>query len=428
MEVQVGFYKILRSGEPISNSLTKGAPAILAATFVAGLLGYLLTALVFREVGSVQYVWFAAYWSTLHLVIGSLSGVEQEFARATKKTNTSNSKTKSPSRVFAIGFAVIVMFIAITTSGIWAVPVLGDQGPLLVFPFAVGTAAFVFVATIGGTLYGLSRWNLLALMIAVDGIIRVSLLLIALLITDDLVVLAWCVSIAFPLTVVVLWPLLQKAISGQTEVDVSLGTLTWNVSRTVTASASSALLVTGFPILIVLASPGIDLVFIGQLILCLTLLRAPLIVVAMSMQSFLVVKFRDQTSSSMKFMTAINLGIVIVTAVITWLAASFGTAVLQILSDEKPLITGEILANISISAGLFAMMIVLATPILARGYHFVYSLGWLFSALTTVFLMLGSGEFVDRVISAMILGPTVGLVTFLITMLLTRKKTTAPEL
>jgi putative effector of murein hydrolase LrgA (UPF0299 family) len=74
------------------------------------------------------------------------------------------------------------------------------------------------------------------------------------------------------------------------------------------------------------------------------------------------------------------------------------------------------------------MMIVLATPILARGYHFVYSLGWLLSALTTVFLMLGSGEFVDRVISAMILGPIVGLVTFLTTMLFTRKKTAAPEL
>lgn len=428
MEVQVGCYEILMSGEPISNSLTKGAPAILAATFVAGLVGYLLTALVFREVGSVQYVWFAAYWSTLHLVVGSLSGVEQEFARATKKTNISTSKTKSPSRVFAIGFAVIVTFIAITTSGIWAVPVLGDQGPLLVLPFAVGAATFVFVATIGGTLYGLSRWNLLALMIAVDAIIRVSLLLIALLVTDDLVVLAWCVSIAFPLTVIVLWPLLQKAISGQTEVDVGLGTLTWNISRTVTASASSALLVTGFPILIVLASRGVDLVLIGQLILCITLLRAPLIVVAMSMQSFLVVKFKDQTISILKLMTAINSGIVIVTAVMTWLAASFGTAALEILSEEKLLITGEILANISISAGLFAMMIVSATPILARGYHFVYSLGWLFSALATVLIMLGSGEFIDRVISAILLGPIVGLIIFLTALLFTRKKAAAPEL
>ncbi len=398
------------------------------ATFISGIVGYLITASVFREVGSVQYVWFAAFWSTLHLLVGSLSGLEQEFARATKKAKTITRQTKSPSRLFATGFAIVVMILAIMTSGLWAVPVLGNQGPSLVWPLAVGAAGFVIVAAIGGTLYGLSRWNLLALMIALDGIIRLFMLLIAMSVTDDLVVLAWCVSLAFPLTVVVLWPLLKKAISGQTEVDVNLGTLTWNVSRTVTASASSALLVTGFPILIVLASREVDLVLIGQLILCLTLLRAPLIVVAMSMQSFLVVKFRDQTSSSMKFMTAINLGIVIVTAVMTWLAASFGTAALEILSDEKPLITGEILANISISAGLFAMMIVLATPILARGYHFVYSLGWLFSALTTVVLMLGSGEFLDRVISAIILGPIVGLVTFLTAMLFTRKKTAAPEL
>jgi hypothetical protein len=146
------------------------------------------------------------------------------------------------------------------------------------------------------------------------------------------------------------------------------------------------------------------------------------------MQSFLVVKFKDQTSSSLKFMTAINSGIVIVTAVMTWLAASFGTAALEILSDEKPLITGEILANISVSAGLFALMIVLATPILARGYHFVYSLGWLFSALATVLVMLGSGEFIDRVISAILLGPIVGLIIFLTALPFTRKKAAAPEL
>jgi hypothetical protein len=185
------------------------------------------------------------------------------------------------------------------------------------------------------------------------------------------------------------------------------------------------LLVTGFPILIVLASQGNDLAFIGQVILCLTLLRAPLIVVAMSMQSFLVVKFKDQNISILKLMTAINSGIVIVTAVMTWLAASFGTAALDILSEEKLLITGEILANISISAGLFAMMIVSATPTLARGYHFVYSLGWLFSALATVLIMFSPGEFMNRFTSAILIGPIVGLAIF-ITALLVRRKNAAP--
>ena len=411
-------------GEIISKPVS-GASAILAATFVAGLVGYFLTALVFREVGAVQYVWFAAYWSTLHLVVGSLSGVEQELARATKKAKNSTSQTKSPSRVFAIGFAIIVIFLATMTSGMWAVPVLGDQGPSLVWPFAVGAAGFVFVAAIGGTLYGLSRWNLLALMISLDGIIRVSMLLIALTVTDDLVVLAWCVSLAFPLTAVVLWPLLQKAISGQTEVDVNLGTLTWNVSRTVTASASSALLVTGFPILIVLASQGSDLAFIGQLILCLTLLRAPLIVVAMSMQSFFVVKFRDQTRSRAKIIAAINLGILVISTVMSLLAYLFAPAAFEILSGEKLLITGELLATISISAGLFAMMIVSATPTLARGYHFVYSLGWLFSALATVLIMFSPGEFMNRFTSAILIGPIVGLAIF-ITALLARRKNAAP--
>ena len=406
----------------------KGAPTILAAIFVAGVLGYLATVLVFREVGSADYVWFAAYWSALYLVIGSLSGVEQEFARATKMSQANTPKSKSPVMVFVTGLTAALIAVTIITSTLWAELILGNEGYILVLPFAIGVAGFVFVATLGGILYGLSKWHLLALMIGVDGVIRVSLLLIALALTDDLVVLAWCVSIAFPLTIAVLWPALRKAIHRQAVVDVNLAKLTWNVARTLIASASSALLVTGFPMVIVFASGGSNLVFIGQLILCLTLLRAPMIVVAMSMQSFLVVKFRDLESSTTKFMIIINGGILLLTTAMASLAPSLGSALFAIVSDEELLITGEIFAVIFISAGLFAMMIVSSTPILARGYHFVYSLGWLVSATATVLLILGPGELVDRLISAIILGPLLGLGIFITALFFTRKKSASVKL
>jgi hypothetical protein len=211
-------------------------------------------------------------------------------------------------------------------------------------------------------------------------------------------------------------------------VDVDMAKLTWNVARTLVASASAALLVTGFPMVIVFASEGRDLAFVGQLILCLTLLRAPLIVVAMSMQSFLVVKFRDQKHSSAIIMLVINGGIVLLTLAMTWLSPNWGPVLFAIVSEEEILITGELFAFISISAGLFAMMIVSSTPVLARGYHFVYSLGWVLSAATTVLLILGQGEFVDRVISAILLGPLVGLGIFLTALLVKRKKSAPSEL
>lgn len=406
----------------------KGAPTILAAIFVAGVLGYFATVLVFREIGSADYVWFAAYWSALYLVIGSLSGIEQEFSRATKSATPETSQAKSPALIFAAVLAAALFAIAFLTSSIWAESLLGDEGHNFVLPFAIGVAGFVFVATLGGILYGLSQWNLLALMIGVDGLIRVSLLLIALQLTDDLLVLAWCVSIAFPLTIALLWPAIRRAIHRQAVVDVDMAKLTWNVARTLVASASAALLVTGFPLVIVFASEGRDLAFVGQLILCLTLLRAPLIVVAMSMQSFLVVKFRDQKHSSAIIMLVINGGIVLLTLAMTWLSPNWGPVLFAIVSEEEILITGELFALISISAGLFAMMIVSSTPVLARGYHFVYSLGWVLSAATTVLLVLGQGEFVDRVISAILLGPLVGLGIFLTALLVKRKKSAPSEL
>ena len=384
-------------------------------------MGYFVTVLVYREVGPAEYVWFAAYWATLFLVIGTLSGVEQELARGTKKAKSSDPKPSSPATQFALGLAGLVIAVTITTSTLWAEPLLGDQGQLLVWPFAVGASGIVLVAALGGTLYGLSKWNLLALMISLDATIRVSLLAIALLFTDDLVVLAWCVSIPFPLTIAVLWPMLRKGIYRQTEVDVTLGKLTWNVARTVVASASSALIITGIPTLVVYASQGSNLIFTGQLILTLTLLRAPLTVVAVSLQSFLVVKFRDQRSSGAKIMVSIQIGLILVTLILAWIGLTFGPALLSALSDDVSLITGEIVALTIVSSGLLAMMIVLAASLLAQGNHFFYSLGWLFSALATVLIILGPGELTDRVISAILIGPLVGLGIFALATALTPK-------
>jgi hypothetical protein len=153
-----------------------------------------------------------------------------------------------------------------------------------------------------------------------------------------------------------------------------------------------------------------------------------MIVVAMSMQSFLVVKFRDLESSTTKFIIIINGGILLLTTAMASLSPSLGSALFDIVSDEELLSTGEIFAFIFISAGLFAMMIVSSTPILARGYHFVYSLGWLFSATATVLLILGPGEFVDRLISAILLGPLLGLGIFITALFFTRKKSASVEL
>jgi hypothetical protein len=114
----------------------------------------------------------------------------------------------------------------------------GDLWILLVFPFAVGAAFYIVVATLAGTLFGLSKWNFVALMVAIDGLLRLVLLVAALQFTKDVAVLAWCVILPFPLAILIVWPLARKSVIGKSFIDVNIKNLTWNISRTVLASIS----------------------------------------------------------------------------------------------------------------------------------------------------------------------------------------------
>ena len=390
-----------------------GAPSILLATLIAGVAMYLATLVVYRELGSAPYVLFAAYWSLLYLVVGSLSGVQQELTRATRSISEGSDPQTSKAKWFAVGLSTLVAVSIIGTSSLWAEAFLGTQGVELVWPFALGSASYVLVASLAGSLFGLSRWTSIALMAAFDGLIRLGLLAIALAFTDDVVILAWCVSAAFPLAIAVLWPFTRKGFVNRTFLDVSIKKLTLNISQTLTASTSAALIINGLPLLIVYAAEGIEQSFVGDLILTITIIRAPIIIIAMSMQSFLVVKFRDRKTSTLAPVLKILLAISVVTALTAFLGYRAGPEFLEILTGRPLLIDGNLFSLVLLSSGLVAAMIVSGSNLLAKGKHLFYSAGWFAAALTSVVTITAPLEFSERVFSTLVFGPVSGLLVFL---------------
>jgi hypothetical protein len=390
-----------------------GAPSILLATLVAGIAMYLATLVVYRELGSAPYVLFAAYWSLLYLVVGSLSGVQQEMTRATRSISDGATPQASKAKWFAVSLSALVTVSIIGSSSLWADALLGDQGGDLVWPFALGAASYVVVASLAGSLFGLSRWTSIALMTAFDGLIRLVLLAVALAFTEDVVILAWCVSAAFPLAIAVLWPFTRKGFAKRTFLDVSIKKLTLNISQTLTASTSAALIINGLPLLIVYAAQGVEQSFVGDLILTITIIRAPIIIIALSMQSFLVVKFRDRKTSTLAPVLKILLAVSIATAVTALLGYQAGPEFLEILTGRPLLIDGNLFSLVLLSSGLVAAMIVSGSNLLAKGKHLFYSAGWLAAALTSVLTITAPLEFSDRVLSTLLLGPVAGLLVFL---------------
>jgi hypothetical protein len=382
---------------------------ILSATAFAGVASYFVTWLVPREIGLVGYAAFAVAWSAVYLVVGALSGIQQEVTRGTRRVDTNRPAEVSRARNFGAVAAVSVFVIIIATAPLWAISVFPTEGWMLVWPLAVGAGSYVMVAVLGGSLYGIGEWMSLALMISLDALLRVVVISCVLLFTHNVVVLAWAIVLPFPIAILVLWPYVRRRIVGHSQFDVGYRALTWNVLRTVIAAASTATMVSGFPLLLGVTSLGERKSVVGLFILTITLTRAPLIVVAMSLQGYLIVVFRDAGQHFWLWFLRL-LGLVaaagIVLAVAGWLV---GPLVFGVLFPASPVPSGLFIGALVLSSALVGALFISATAVLARGEHLFFTAGWVAAVVVTVVALLLPVDFTARTLTALIAGPAAGL-------------------
>lgn len=383
---------------------------ILAATMIAGVTSYVVTWLVPHQVGIAQYATFAVFWSFIYLVVGALFGVQQEVARASSPTSGSTPVAgAAKARNFGLGFGAIVFLVTVASAPAWVNAAFPVGGWSFVWPLAVGTASFVMVAVLCGSLYGVARWRELAMLMVTDAVLRLTGIAIVLGFTSSTLALAWAVAAPFPLTLIVLWPFVRRAIVGKSQLDVGYRAISWNVTRTIVAAASTGLMVSGFPLLLNLTSPVVSKAELGLVILSTTLCRAPLIVVAMSLQSYFIVTFRqnkDQVGRTLiRLIAAIAVG-GIVLAGLGWLV---GPPIFALLFPAAPSLAGWFVAVLILSSALVAALCVSAPAVLAQSAHLAYSAGWVAGALASVVSLLLPLDFMSRTVVALFAGPCVGL-------------------
>ncbi len=387
-----------------------GAFLIIGATAIAGVSGYVVTFLVFRQTGPSAYAVFAVFWAALYLIIGGLSGIQQEVTRATHPIAPGSRTTASRARAFALATAVLVFVVVVASSPLWATATFHHDAPDLVWPLAVGAASYVLVATLSGSLYGVSQWRSLALLVSTDGVLRLLLLLIALLFTHEIVALSWAAALPFPLAILLLWRFIRGDFVGRSDLDVGHLDLSWNVARTVLASVSAAILVSGFPLVVGVTAKSEPTALVGQLIFTITLTRAPLIVTVMALQSYFVVRFRDSGRSMIRSLVVVLVVLTAGTSVLATLGWWLGPAVLFWISGTQ--MQGSLIGALVISSGLVAVLSVSGSAVLARSQHLAYSIGWLVAAVITILIMMTGMGFTLRVEAALLIGPSGGLAVY----------------
>lgn len=398
----------------VNSTANRGLGFILMATVLGGLVGYAVQAAVLSQLDPAAYLRFSVFWSALYLVISGLAGIQQEVTRATRFSARRQQHTSNTARNFG-ALTSVAFFGAIVSLGpLWGPLVFGDDWSWsLVVALAMGAASYVVVAVFCGTMYGLHQWRTLAVMISSDALLRLAFIGILLSFSGARELLPWAVILPFPFTVLVVWAVVRKHTRGRSILDVNLKSLAWNSARTVSGSVATGILISGFPLFLSLASRNDSAAAVGTLIAVVTLTRAPLVIPFLALQSYLLVFFRDHTSSFWRVFGLILGAIAVATAVASGLAWWLGPSLLGFFGPGYTVeasTAGLLVASAAFTAALCAS----GPAVLARNGHAAYSAGWIAAAVGVVALLFLPLDLDSRSILALAVGPAIGLVVHLI--------------
>lgn len=388
----------------LAELLRSGAIDLVAATGIAGGAGYLLTLLAGVELGPARYVTFGVLWSSLFFAVGTLNGLQQEIARATRSTpQASASKVV---RDVALGVASVVFVGTVLTSPLWVPLIFASGDQWLALPLALGLAGHTLVTSLIGMLHGLHQTRLIALAIVLDALLRFVLVIVVLRSTEDLGPISWALVLPYAVMPLLIWLLARRRLA-HAFVDVARSGLLRHAGSTVLAAAASGAMISGISIFVAAAAGGVSPAHVGAIIFAINITRAPLIIVVGALQNLIVVRLRDRRDWRRLLLQLIAI-VATAALAVTALVGLVGEGLIGFLLDGERLDPG-LLALIVGSGGLVALMSVTGAAIIARGRHTANTAGWLVAALSTIVTLFAVPDFGAALPAALLCGPIAGL-------------------
>lgn len=392
--------------EPIAAG--RSTSLVVGSAVVAGVIGFVLTFVVARVVGAAASAGFSAVWSGTYLAVGALAGIQQEVSRSARPADQASGPRAPLIRLAAITAAVALLVCALLAV-LWVFPAFGTSGGYLIAPLAVGPAGFVFVAYIGGALYGIHAWGHIALLVVTDALLRLAAVVAVLQFTHDISAIAWAIALPFGVTLLLVSPLIRRRLGAGVAFDESMRRLVGNASKAVTGSIATAAMISGFGLMLVATSSSTPARTVGAFAFAIIVVRAPIVVGVMSAQNLLIVRFRDARRPAH---AAARLGglVLLGGTVIAGTAWLWGDEVLVALVGSHYAIGGINFAVIVGSSVLVGLMCISGPLSLAQGAHTGYAMGWVVGALATLLLLLAPVGFEARVTAALLIPPILGAI------------------
>ena len=404
-----------------------GLRSILIATVVTGLLGYAIQLLAPVLLGDdASYVTFSVYWSTLYLCIAALSGVQQEITRAARPV--ADEPPTPVLRQFTLIAIAAVLVLVTVLELLFGGTILPGPTVLLAGALGIGVVGYLLVAVLSGVLYGLHMWSAVALITILDAGVRALLVIGALALGLSPEWIAVAVSLPFGLAFLAVWLRTRSDVVGAFRLDVRLRLLLAHTLGTVAAAASLGLMMNGLPMLLGLTARGSEHAVLAGLILAITLTRAPIVVPLLALQSYFISIFRGGGLEMLRRILLALFAAAVAVLVLTAAAWLIGPWIIGFISGGRFEITAAMMAAITASAGLVALMSITGPALVSQRHHTPYVAGWILAAVLSVALLLVALPLDQRLALALLIAPAVGLLIHVIALLCIGSQTPRPSI
>lgn len=378
------------------------ATGIMAASVTAAASSLLITVISARTLTVAQNKEFLVFWGFMFGIFGVISGIQTESTRAAlagRKTAAEPAEPSGPpgpaaparrrARILttALLLGLVIAALTLLAAPAWVPSLTPSTGPLTAALIAAGVWGYAGQASLSGVLAGTRSWNLYSALMAAEALLRLLLTLLVAVVVSSLIGLE--AAAAAPALVWLLFLLIPaaRALAGS-RADVGAARLTSFSLQAMLSSASWAVLVTGFPTLLEITSPGADAAEVAIVILAVSLTRSPIMIPLQAFQGVLITTIADtEPSRRLAGVTRILGTLLAGGTVLAAAAALAGPWLVRTVYGPRYDPSPWLLGLLTLAAVSMASLVLTGASTIALNNHRAYTLGWVLAALTAVLLL-----------------------------------------
>lgn len=390
------------SAEPASTPARQRHEFVVAAAIINGLSGYVILLVAARTLSPEENAHFLVFWGALFASFGVLVGIAAEVTRAVHAAAPRAQGVRA-ARV-TLGFGLVAAVTIGATAPGWSGPLFGDDALEWTALAVVAVVLFSVHAVIVGISAGRERWTTYAFLVGVEPLARLALVGLVIAVAGGQRGLAAATALATGYWVILV-VVRRPDLGWKTRVDADWRGLTSRLVSACSASAATAVLLVGFPVLVRVSTGDAEFATAAPLILAVSLCRAPLMVPLGVYQSVIITRVIVRGTAALRVPIQLVSAATVVGVVSAW---AVGPWCLRVINPEY--VVGRwTFAALVFSAGLVCFLTLSGAASLALDRHRLYVMGWVgASAMATALLFL-PGSLTARTIVALLVGPLVGI-------------------